>query len=920
MTPAAKYDDDKKRDKKGPAGDAAKGDAAKGKAAEGAPARAPERTEAQQKDLERLAQRATGEPDAKVGSPAGKAGGAAESPGAAHPGAIGDGKAAGGEGDYGADKIQVLEGLEAVRRRPGMYIGDTTTRGLHHLVYEIVDNSVDEALAGFCKHIHVRITPDEGILVTDDGRGIPVDEVPGQGLSGVTVAFTKLHAGGKFDSGAYKVSGGLHGVGASVVNALSELCEVEVHQKGKVWFQSFERGKATSKLEVRGKSDKRGTEVYFKADAKIFPVVKYDYGTIVSRLRELAFLNKGLSIGITDERTDPPKEEHFKYDGGIREFVKWLNEGKDVLHPDVIYFEKEADGVAVEIAMQYNTGFNPVEQSFANNIHTLEGGTHLSGFRTALTRRLAEYARREKFFGPEEKPSGDNFREGLTAVISVKVREPQFEGQTKTKLGNSEVEGAVASAFGDALASHLEEHPKTARQILDKAVLAYRAWEAARKAKDLVRRKGALASGNLPGKLADCSSKDLESTELFIVEGESAGGTAKMGRDRATQAILPLRGKILNVEKARLDKMLGHEEIRTLITAVGTGIGRVEEGGEGFDLTKLRYGKIIIMTDADVDGSHIRTLLLTFLFRHMLPLIEAGRVYVAQPPLFKIAKKKTEEYVFEEKALKDRLQALGSENAKFEPAKGDPIQGAALTRVVDGLAKLEEQARSVERRNVSLAQYLAAEKDGRLPVEIWRPAKVAGRGSAKPVEPELLASEEEIKRRLAALPADARVVFDTEDPKLREGAAMIRSKVYEHGEIERTVKALQKLGIDTRTWAPTPTSAAVAAPAKAPKPIGRYVLEGVEPVEVACLRDLLLEVRKGGQRGVEVQRYKGLGEMNPDQLKVTTMDPERRTLVKIHIGDGTETDRLFGLLMGESVEPRRLFIEQNAMEVTNLDI
>ncbi len=822
----------------------------------------------------------------------------------------------------------MLEGLEAVRRRPGMYIGDTTIRGLHHLVYEIVDNSVDEALAGFCKHIHVRITPDDGIVVSDDGRGIPVDEVPGQGLSGVTVAFTKLHAGGKFDSGAYKVSGGLHGVGASVVNALSEVCEVEVHQKGKVWFQAFERGKATTKLEARGKTDKRGTTVYFKPDPKIFPVVKFDLGTIVSRLRELAFLNKGLSIHVTDERTDPPKSEHFKYDGGIREFVKWLNEGKEILHPDVIYFEKEADGVAIEVAMQYNTGFNPVEQSFANNIHTLEGGTHLSGFRTALTRRLSEYARREKFFGPEEKPSGDNFREGLTAVISVKVREPQFEGQTKTKLGNGEVEGAVASAFGDALANHLEEHPKTARQILDKAVLAYRAWEAARKAKDLVRRKGALASGNLPGKLADCSSKDLESTELFIVEGESAGGTAKMGRDRATQAILPLRGKILNVEKARLDKMLGHEEIRTLITAVGTGIGRVEEGGEGFDLGKLRYGKIIIMTDADVDGSHIRTLLLTFLFRHMLPLIEAGRVYVAQPPLFRIAKKKTEEYVFEEKALKDRLQALGSENAKFEPAKGDAIQGASLTKVIDALARLEEQARSVERRGVGLAQYLAAEKDGRLPVEIWRPAKAAGRGNGngKLAEPELLASDDEIKRRLAALPADARVVYDTEDPKLREGAVLIRSKVYEHVEIERTVKALQKLGIDTRTWSPPATASAVAptsgkAVAKVgAKPIGRYVQEGADPVEVFCLHDLLLEVRKGGQRGVDVQRYKGLGEMNPDQLKVTTMDPERRTLVKVHIGDGTETDRLFGLLMGESVEPRRIFIEENAMEVTNLDI
>jgi DNA gyrase subunit B len=813
--------------------------------------------------------------------------------------------------DYGADKIQILEGLEAVRRRPGMYIGDTVARGLHHLVYEIVDNSVDEALAGVCKNIHVRITADDGVVVTDDGRGIPTDIVPGTKLSGVTVAYTKLHAGGKFDHGAYKVSGGLHGVGASVVNALSERCEVEVYRSGRIHFQAFERGKATTELEVRGKTDKRGTKVFFKPDPKIFQVTKFDYATLSSRLRELAFLNKGLSIRLTDDRADPPKEEVFKYDGGIREFVAWLNEGKEVLHSEVIYVEREAEGVAIEVAFQYNSAFAAVEQSFANNIRTEEGGTHLSGFRTALTRRLSEYARREKFFGPDDKPTGDNFREGLTAVISVKVREPQFEGQTKTKLGNSEVDGLVASAFGDALATYLEENPRTAKQILEKAVLAYRAWEAARKAKDLVRRKGALASGNLPGKLADCQTHDLESSEIFIVEGESAGGTAKMGRDRATQAILPLRGKILNVEKARIDKMLGHEEIRTLITALGTGIG-TEENGEGFDLEKLRYGKVIIMTDADVDGSHIRTLLLTFLFRHMPKLIEHGRVYVAQPPLFRVFHKKKEEYIFEEKSLKDRLQALGCEGARFEPAKGAPVQGAEFERLVDALAKLEDLVKAVERRGVSIAAYLAAEKDGRLPLALWRSAGASA-------EPDFVRSEEGLKRRIkeleATLSREAKVFEEGDDPKGREGADVVVAKIYEHAEIARVCKVVEKAGLDPKAW--TAPSEGNGKPAK---PLGKFVSEGDEPVSVTSLRSLLAEVRKAGQKGVDVQRYKGLGEMNPDQLASTTLDPERRTLLQVRLSDAAEADRLFGLLMGESVEPRREFIERHALDVTNLDV
>ena len=821
--------------------------------------------------------------------------------------------------EYGGHNIQVLEGLDPVRKRPGMYIGDTTVRGLHHLVYEIVDNSVDEALAGFCKNIHVRITADDGIVVTDDGRGIPVDEVPGQGLPGVTVAMTKLHAGGKFDHGAYKVSGGLHGVGASVVNALSEQCEVEVYQKGRIYFQGFERGKPTGKLEVRGKTDKRGTKVYFKADPTIFPVIHYDMGTIATRLRELAFLNKGLSIRLTDERSDPPKEEKFKYDGGIKEFVERMNEGKEVLHRDVIYVEREQDGVTVEVALQYNTGYSEVVESFANNINTKEGGTHLSGFKTALTRRLTDYARREKYFGADDKPSGEHFREGLTAVISVKVPDPQFEGQTKTKLGNGEVDGIVTSTFGDALATVLEESPRTAKAILEKAVQAYRAWEAARKARDLVRRKGALASGNLPGKLSDCQSRDVESTEIFLVEGESAGGTAKSARDRTVQAILPLRGKILNVEKARLDKMLGHEEIRILIQAIGTGIGVSDEKGDGFDLAKCRYGKIIIMTDADVDGSHIRTLLLTFLFRHMLPLVEAGRVYVAQPPLFKITRKRKEEYIFEEKALREKLQALGVENSKVVPVsgKGETLEGAALGKLVEALARLEDLARAVERRGISMHAYLAAEKEGKYPLAVWREPK----GKSKPSDDTFMRSDDALAKRTKelkdTLSRDPKVFEEGDDPKTREGADVVVAKIYEHSEIAKAAKAVEKYGLDPKAWTPAGTSQVNGHAAKA---LWNIVVEGDEPVAVLGLKDLLAEIRKAGQKGVDVQRYKGLGEMNGDELKVTTMDPERRTLLQVRVTDVGEADRLFGLLMGETVEPRRQFIERHAIEVTNLDI
>lgn len=621
----------------------------------------------------------------------------------------------GAEADYTADNIQVLEGLEAVRKRPGMYIGDTATRGLHHLVFEIVDNAIDEAMAGFCSNIVVRITADNGIVVIDDGRGIPTDINKAQGLPGVTVALTKLHAGGKFTKGVYKVSGGLHGVGASVVNALSEVCEVEVYQKGDIQFQAFVRGIPAGSLERRGKTQRQGTKVYFKPDREIFGEYAFDANLLAVRFRELSFLNRGVLIRFVDEREDPPKEVEFRAEGGIEEYVCRLNEGRRPLHDDVIYVDAEQDDVIVEIAVQFHDGYSENVQAFANNIRTHEGGTHVSGFRTGLTRSLMQYAKRGNFFKPTERPSGEDLREGCTAVISVKVPEPQFEGQTKTKLGNSEVDGIVNSIWGEALKTYLEEHPRSAKGILDKAIQAFQAREAARKARDLVRRKGALSTAGLPGKLADCASRDVATTEIFIVEGESAGGSAKMGRNREYQAILPLKGKILNVEKARIDKMLAHEEIRALITALGTGIG-----AEDFDAAKLRYSKIIIMTDADVDGSHIRTLLLTFLFRHMRPLIEAGHVYVAQPPLFKISKRKKEVYIFDEADLDRRLEQMGASAQvleKVETSGSTEITGERLQRLASALARIEDLLRGLERRGIAPSRYFAhLTPEGTLPV------------------------------------------------------------------------------------------------------------------------------------------------------------------------------------------------------------
>jgi DNA gyrase subunit B len=814
------------------------------------------------------------------------------------------------EREYTADDIQVLEGLEAVRRRPGMYIGDTGSRGMHHLVYEIVDNSIDEAMAGFCDMIVVRVTADNGIIVVDDGRGIPTGINKEQGASGVTVAFTKLHAGGKFKKDVYQVSGGLHGVGASVVNALSEVCEVEVYQNGHIHFQAFARGDALGELETRGKTKRTGTKVFFKPDRQVFGDQEFDASILTARFRELAFLNKGVTIRFVDERADPPAETIFKYDGGIQEFVTRLNKGRSRLHEDVIYVERLESGVTVEIAAQFHDGFTETLQSYANNIRTVEGGTHVSGFKSALTSALSMYARRENIFKPADKPSSEDFREGLTAVVSVKVPEPQFEGQTKTKLGNGEVDGIVKKVWGETLKHYFEESPRNARAILDKVMQAFQAREAARRARDLVRRKSALSGGGLPGKLADCSSRDPLTTEIFLVEGDSAGGSAKMGRDREIQAILPLRGKILNVEKARIDKMLGHEEIRALITAVGTGIGTEE-----FDAEKCRYGKLIIMTDADVDGSHIRTLLLTFLFRHMRPLIEAGKVYVAQPPLFKITKGKNEIYIFDEGELQARLQEVGAAGLVLEGVGDDAlaaVEGPRLRNLTAALGRLAELERALHRHGISMSEYLAeVAPDGSLPAAVVY--------STRNPENRVFVHGDEgitefIKQEEALRGGEEVRVYEQGDENGDvDEADVVVTRVYEQGELEDSVRGLMGFGVDLGTWAPDKDG------------VPRYRLVGAtgkasDRQEVGSLVEVLEAVRGAGHKGVDVQRYKGLGEMNDDQLWDTTMDPRRRTLLRVTLNDVAEADRLFSLLMGESVEPRREFIEKHALEVSELDV
>ncbi len=791
---------------------------------------------------------------------------------------------------YDAKTIKVLGGIEAVRKRPSMYIGDTGVRGLHHLVEEVVDNSIDEAMGGYGTRIDVSINDDGSVTVIDEGRGIPVDMHKELKKPALEVVLTTLHAGGKFDHKSYRVSGGLHGVGISVVNALSEWLEVEVHRNGKIYHQDYERGACVSKLNEVGKSKKTGTKITFKPDGQIFPdgVIRYD--TLVTRMRELAFLNRGITVGLKDQRDG--REETFMFSGGIKAFVEYLNEGKNPLHKDIVYFEKEADGITVEVAMQYNDGYADTVLSFANNINTIEGGTHLAGFRSALTRTLNNYAKNNNLIKEGKTPTGDDLREGITAVVSVKIPDPQFEGQTKTKLGNSEVQGLVESIVNEALGTYLEEHPSTARRITEKAILALRAREAARKARELTRRKGALASGNLPGKLADCSTRDRESSEVFLVEGISAGGNAKQGRDRRFQAILPLKGKILNVEKARIDKMLNHEEIRTIISALGCGIGADE-----FNIENLRYGKVIIMTDADVDGSHIRTLLLTFFFRHMVQLIDAGRIYVAQPPLYRVKRRSREEYVFSDKEMDKVLIDLGLDGATLElNGKGRKkkltLDEKALRSLVETLVRLEDVHRVLERRGVPFREVIDYYLSKGVTARYW----VYSKGGGK-----LALDEAELGRILSKR---------TEE---EEEADETYIEIHEGKAIEKDLSTLADAGLDLATF--------FSKRGTREKHEAHYIIAcDNNTVELDGIREILSGLRNLGQKGVDVQRYKGLGEMNSEQLRTTTMDPALRTLMQVKIEDAVKADRMFTMLMGDNVAPRREFIERHALEVRALDV
>lgn len=793
---------------------------------------------------------------------------------------------------YDATTIQVLEGTEAVRRRPAMYIGDTAVRGLHHMVYEVVDNSVDESLAGYCNYIEVTIHPDNSVVVVDNGRGIPVDMHKTEKKPAVEVALTTLHAGSKFDHRVYKVAGGLHGVGVSVVNALSEWLEVEVKRDGKIYHQRYERGKTVSKLTVIGKSSSTGTKVTFKPDRSIFNKIEYSYDILAQRLRELAFLNKGLKIKLRDERTD--KENIFEFSGGIISFVEYLNKNKNPLHNKVIYLQRREGNVILEAALQYNDGYTETLFSFANNINTVEGGTHLSGFKSALTRTINQYAKNKNLIKDDEiSITGEDVREGLTAVLSIKLPNPQFEGQTKTKLGNSEIEGIVASASLDALSAYFEETPAVANKIINKVILASRAREAARKARELTRRKGALEGAGLPGKLADCSERDPALCELYIVEGDSAGGSAKQGRDRRFQAILPIKGKILNVEKARLDKVLSNNEVRTIITALGTGVG------EEFDITKLRYHKLILMADADSDGSHIRTLLLTLLYRQLPKLIEQGYVYIAQPPLYKIKRGQREEYIQTEDELNSLLLDLGAEDLQLMNLKNkETYTDNQFKEILGLLVEMERYAQILEKKGVNFIKYLSFRHPKTKKLPIYK-VKVEEKDH-------FLYNDNELSKIVGGEKIEDKVEIQ---------------ELFETADLEKIISKLEKMGLDIQTYAPGTTSPKTTSKQTAPKPKSLYrVVAQKEHFDFASLKEILGFVKTQAQKGMTIQRYKGLGEMNPAQLWETTLDPEKRTLLKVSLEDAVEADKTFTLLMGDLVEPRREFIENYAHQVKNLDI
>jgi DNA gyrase subunit B len=832
---------------------------------------------------------------------------------------------------YGADKIKVLEGLEAVRKRPAMYIGSTGAPGLHHLVYEVVDNSIDEALAGFCDQVNVSIHIDNSVTVVDNGRGIPVDR-HASGKSAAEVVLTVLHSGGKFDNDSYKVSGGLHGVGVSVVNALSERLEVEIWRNGEVHQQAYERGKPLGELEVTGTTKRRGTKVTFKPDAQVFETVDFSFDTLAQRLRELAFLNGGVTITLDDERNG--KSHKFLYEGGIVSFVKYINTNKSAVNERPIFMRGEKDGTDVEIALQWNDGYAETVYSFANNINTVEGGTHLSGFRSALTRTINFYATKNNLAKDlKEGISGDDIREGLAAVISVKIPRPQFEGQTKTKLGNTEVKGIVEAIVNDKLGAFLEENPSVSKRVLAKTVDAARAREAARKARDLVRRKGALDNSSLPGKLADCQERDPALSEIYIVEGESAGGSAKQGRDRRFQAILPIKGKILNVEKARFDKMLSSDEIRTMIAALGTGIGK-----EDFDISKLRYHRIIIMTDADVDGSHIRTLLLTFFYRQMREIVDGGFVYIAKPPLFRAKRGRSETFIKDERELESFLVRRATQSRIVKLPDGTELSGEELERKIQKMTAFRKYLQIVERRVPMTDVIMALLEQGARDKTFFSDQKAVDTFAASLNGPQrtvsVQADEEHqafalaVEDRSPGYPRQYRIDLDFvttvefrtllgsyQDVRGIRGPMVVTTLATPAAEAseEETPDGTAAAAADGTAVGGAPLDAATKLAAE-PRSIAKT------DVTVASLDDLVELFIAAGKKGIAINRYKGLGEMNPDTLWETTMRPESRTLLQVRAEDHTEADLMFTTLMGDQVEPRRKFIEDNALDVKNLDV
>jgi len=789
---------------------------------------------------------------------------------------------------YTASSIKVLKGLEAVRKRPAMYIGSTGPQGLHHLVYEVVDNSIDEALAGFCKKIDVFIHEDDRVTVIDDGRGIPVDIHTKTRKPAAEVVMTTLHAGGKFDAKTYQVSGGLHGVGVSVVNALSEKLDMEIKRDGGVYTISFARGRVTKKLKKIGRTKSTGTKITFRPDDEIFQDTEFSFDTLSQRLRELSYLNRGLKISILDERTDARND--FQYKGGIKEFVQYLNLNKSVINPRPIYFESKKNGMIIEGAVQYNSSYSETIFSFVNNINTTEGGTHLIGFKSALTRSINQYANAHNLAkGFKQNLSGDDTREGLCAVLSLKMKNPQFEGQTKTKLGNSEVKGIVDSIVNEELSCYFEENPTVAKKIITKVLDAARTREAARKARELARRKGVLESTSLPGKLADCQERDPAQSEIYLVEGDSAGGSAKQARDRRFQAVLPLKGKILNVEKARFDKILKSEEIGVMISALGTGVEQSD-----FNIDKLRYHKVIIMTDADVDGSHIRTLLLTFFYRQMPQLIEKGHLYIAQPPLFKISKGKSFQYLRDERSFDKFLVHKISEDFQLKiKRKKDVVKGESFRKFLQRIITRRNYIQIMERKNYPYFLIEILLKNDAQDVEFLKKAKQL----------------QEIQSLLK-----------------EKGIVSELSKDEEHGLYELTVNfqvngmvVTSKIDMDLITSAQWKTLYKTNKDLEEHQP-PYYILSNGEEIKLDNDAKLLEYLSDKGKKGIVIQRYKGLGEMTPDQLWETTMDPEKRFLLQVSIQDAVEADKTFTILMGDEVEPRRNFIEENALETQNLDI